>query len=40
MANLDERMRGAIRSTYDDMSGANTTDMRNFEVIVILAYKD
>jgi len=33
-------MRDAIRSTYDDLSGANSTDLCNFEVMIILAFKD
>ena len=37
---LDEGLRAAIRSTYDDMSGKNTTDMRYFEVMIILAFKE
>jgi len=30
----------AIREVYDKISGANTTDLKNFEVMVIIAYKD
>ena len=40
MKNLEEPLRNSIRDTYDELSGANTTAMRNFEIMIILAYKD
>ena len=30
----------AIKSTFDDLSGANTPDLRTFETMVIVAFKD
>jgi len=37
---LDQQEREAVRMTYDDLSGANTPDLKFFEVLVILAFKD
>lgn len=38
--NLGQEVRDEIKSVYDEISGANTTDLKVFEAMIILAYKD
>ena len=37
---LDEQAKEEVKVVYDELSGKDTTDLRTFEVMVILAYKD
>ena len=30
----------AIKSAFDDLSGTNTPDLRTFEAMIIVAFKD
>ena len=36
----DSEMQQAIKQTYDELSGAGTTDLKTMEVMIIVAYKD
>ena len=40
LRNLDEQLRNEIKAVYDELSGAGTTDLKVFEAMIILAYKD
>ena len=40
LRNLDQGLQGAVTAAYDDLSGANTPDLRVFETMVVLAFKD
>ena len=40
MKNLDPATKEAVKKTYDDLSGANTPDLKVFEVMVVMAFKD
>jgi len=37
---MEPALQEAVKSTYDELSGANTPDLRVFEVMVVLAFKD
>ena len=39
-AQLPEETQQAFRQTYDDISGANTLDLKTFEAMIIVAFKD
>ena len=38
--NLDPALKDAVKQTYDDLSGANTPDLRTLELMVVMAFKD
>ena len=38
--NQPEEMKNATKTAYDNISGANTPDLKVFEVMIILAFKD
>jgi len=40
MQNMDEQMKNAVKTAFDNISGANTPDCKDFEVMIILAFKD
>ena len=40
MQNMDDQMRNAVKTAYDNISGTNTPDLKVFEVMIILAFKD
>ena len=41
LRNLDqEGLQQAVTAAYDELSGANTADLRVFETMVVLAFKD
>ena len=40
LRNMEQSLQEAVQATYDDLSGANTPDLRVFEVMVVLAFKD
>lgn len=40
LRNLEGDVREAVKTTFDDLSGADSLDLRTFEAMVILAYKD
>ena len=40
LSSLDGEVREAVKATYDELSGAESPDLRTFEAMVILAFKD
>ena len=36
----EPELQEAIKNTFDDLSGANTPDLRTFETMIIVAFKD
>ena len=40
LSSLEPDVKEALKSTYDDLSGANTEDLRVFEVMIVMAFKD
>ena len=37
---LDEELKEEVKVVYDELSGADTPDLRTFEVRIIVAFKD
>ena len=37
---LEPTLKEAVKNTFDDLTGANTPDLRIFEVMIIVAFKD
>lgn len=40
LQSLDAETKENVRKTYDDISGTNSLDLKVFETMVVLAYKD
>jgi len=38
--NMADEMKNAVKTAYDNISGANTPDLKVFEAMIILAFKD
>ena len=37
---MEQNIQDTVQAVYDERSGANTPDLRTFEVIIVLAFKD
>ena len=40
LGKLDDQTKSEVKAVFDELSGKDSTDLKTFEAMIILAYKD